>query len=58
VNADYDLPPPFNMCGYFDDAYSLAESGKMKTVDEVNRELLEFTRQFKELAWPQSLSNG
>jgi hypothetical protein len=56
VKADYDFPPPLTMCGYFDDAYSLAESGTMKTTEEVNQELLEFTCQFKDWAWPPSLT--
>jgi hypothetical protein len=56
VKADYDFHPPLTMCGYFDDAYSLAESGTMKTIEEVNQELLEFTCQFKDWTWPPSLT--
>lgn len=55
VKADCDFPPPLDMCGYFDDAYSLAESGTVNTVEEVSQELMEFTCQFQDWAWPPSL---
>jgi len=41
------LPESFSMCGYFDDAYSLATSGTFGTLGGVYRELLEFTAGFK-----------
>ncbi|MCG7373615.1 hypothetical protein MHL40_13175 [Pseudomonas luteola] len=37
----------FSMCGYFDDAYSLASSGTFGTEGDVHRELLEFTAEFE-----------
>ena len=41
------LPEAFSMCGYFDDAYSLASSGTSGTLGGVYRELLEFTAGFE-----------
>jgi hypothetical protein len=46
--SNYDLPAPLNLCGYFEDAYALAESGVVGTVDQIDRELLEFTAQFQD----------
>lgn len=40
------LPEPFSICGYFDDAYSLASSGTFGTEGDVYRELLEFIAEF------------
>ena len=46
-----DFPDTLSLCGYFDDAYSLAESGVVGTVDQINHELLEFTSQFQDYNW-------
>jgi hypothetical protein len=45
--STYDFPEILSPCGYFDDAYSLAESGVYGTVDQISRELLEFTSRFQ-----------
>lgn len=45
--SSYDFPEILSPCGYFDDAYSLAESGVYGTVDDISRELLEFTSRFQ-----------
>ena len=45
--SNYDFPENLNLCGHFEDAYSLAESGVFGTVDQINKELLEFTAQFQ-----------
>ena len=47
VLSSYDLPEILSPCGYFDDAYSLAESGINGSVDQINQELLEFCSQFQ-----------
>lgn len=49
--SNYDFPDALSLCGYFEDAYSLAESGIGGTVDQINRELLEFTAQFRDYNW-------
>ncbi|ELQ14740.1 hypothetical protein A988_01546 [Pseudomonas syringae BRIP39023] len=49
--SNYDFPDALSLCGYFEDAYSLAESGIVGTVDQINRELLEFTAQFQDCNW-------
>lgn len=43
----YDFPEILSPCGYFDDAYSLAENGVYGTTDQITRELLEFTSRFQ-----------
>lgn len=45
--SSHELPEILSPCGYFDDAYSLAESGVYGTTDQINRELLEFTSRFQ-----------
>jgi hypothetical protein len=44
--SNYDFPESLNFCGYFQDAYSLAESGIFGTVDQIDRELLKFMARF------------
>ncbi|MCD5997317.1 hypothetical protein KDX38_27550 [Pseudomonas sp. CDFA 602] len=46
--SNYDFPDALRLCGYFEDAYSLAESGTVGTVDQIYRELLEFTARFQD----------
>ncbi|WP_256575569.1 MULTISPECIES: hypothetical protein [unclassified Pseudomonas] len=46
--SNYDFPDALGLCGYFEDAYSLAEGGTVGTVDQINRELLEFTARFRD----------
>jgi hypothetical protein len=53
--SNYDFPDALSLCGYFEDAYSLAESGIVGTVDQINRELLEFTAQFQDCNWFESV---
>lgn len=53
--SNYDFPDALSPCGYFEDAYSLAESGIVGTVDQINRELLEFTAQFQDCSWFESV---
>lgn len=53
--SNCDFPDALSLCGYFDDAYSLAESGVIGTVDQINRELLEFTAQFQDCNWFESV---
>lgn len=38
--SNYDFPDNLNPCGYFDDAYALADSGAVGTVDQIDKELL------------------
>ncbi len=45
--SNYELPENLSPCGFFDDAYSLAESGVYGSTDQVYRELLEFSSQFQ-----------
>lgn len=45
--SNYDFPDDLNLCAYFEDAYSLAESGVVGTVDQIDKELLEFTARFQ-----------
>ena len=45
--SNYDFPDNLNLCGYFEDAYALAESGAVGTIDQIDRELLEFTAEFQ-----------
>ena len=47
VKSNYDFPDNLNLCGSFEDAYALAESGVFGTVDQIDKELLEFTAQFR-----------
>jgi len=53
--SNHNFPDALSLCGYFVDAYSLAESGIVGTVDQVNRELLEFTAQFQDCNWFESV---
>ncbi|MGY2173445.1 hypothetical protein [Pseudomonas gingeri] len=53
--SNYDFPDALSLCGYFEDAYSLAESGIVGTVDQINRELLEFTARFQDCNWFESV---
>lgn len=53
--SNYDFPDALSLCGYFEDAYSLAESEIVGTVDQINRELLEFTAQFQDCNWLESV---
>ncbi|MBC3492374.1 hypothetical protein [Pseudomonas taiwanensis] len=55
VRSNYDFADALGLCSYFDDAYSLAESGIVGTVDQLNRELLEFTAQFEDCNWFESV---
>ncbi|MBK5302201.1 MULTISPECIES: hypothetical protein [Gammaproteobacteria] len=52
IKANCNFPDALSPCGYFDDAYSLAESGTFGTIDQINRELLEFTAGFLSWIWP------
>ncbi|WP_443695446.1 hypothetical protein [Pseudomonas sp.] len=54
VHSNYDFPDYLRLCGYFEDAYSLAESGVAGTVDQINQELLEFTSHFQGCIWLES----
>ncbi|WDU64564.1 hypothetical protein LRS56_08890 [Pseudomonas poae] len=45
------LPGTLGACGYFDDAYGLADSGVYGQVADIDRELLEFTHSFVGLDW-------
>lgn len=54
VHSNYDFPDHLRLCGYFEDAYSLAENGVAGTVDQINQELLEFTAQFQGHIWLKS----
>lgn len=51
IKADCNFPDALSPCGYFDDAYSLAESGTFGTIDQINQELLEFTAGFLSWDW-------
>ncbi len=51
VRSGYDLPGTLQACGYFDDAYSLADSGVHGHAEAIDRELLEFTQHFAGLGW-------
>lgn len=55
IRSNHDFPDALSLCGYFEDAYSLAESGTVGTVDQINRELLEFTAQFQYCNWFESV---
>ena len=52
IKANCDFPNALSPFGYFDDAYSLAESGTYGTVHQINQELLEFTAGFQSWIWP------
>jgi len=39
------------LCGYFDDAYDLAQAGINATVEQIDQELLEFTEGFLSWDW-------
>lgn len=45
------LPGRLESCGYFDDAYGLADSGIHGSAESIDRELLEFTAGFANLDW-------
>jgi hypothetical protein len=47
LDATPDCTKVMTLCGYFEDAYSLAESGVLGTVDQIDKELLEFAAQFQ-----------
>lgn len=51
ARSGYDLPGTLQACGYFDDAYSLADSGVHGHAEVIDRELLEFTQHFAGLDW-------
>ncbi|WP_246226477.1 hypothetical protein [Pseudomonas atagonensis] len=52
AKANGDFPEALRPFGYFDDAYALAESETFGTVDQIHRELLEFTAGFVSWVWP------
>ncbi|WP_260962452.1 hypothetical protein [Pseudomonas citri] len=56
IKANCNFPDALSPFGYFDDAYSLAESGTYGTVDQINRELLEFTAGFQSWIWPAEVA--
>ncbi|NWE21125.1 hypothetical protein [Pseudomonas sp. P7548] len=45
------LPGALESCGYFDDAYGLADSGIHGSAESIDQELLEFTAGFASLDW-------
>lgn len=51
IKAHCNFPDALSLCGYFDDAYSLAESGTFGTIEQIDRELLEFTAGFLGWSW-------
>lgn len=51
ARSGYDLPGTLQACGYFDDAYSLADSGVHGHAEVIDRELFEFTQHFAGLDW-------
>lgn len=51
VRGSCYLPGALGSCGYFNDAYGLADSGVYGHADDIDRELLEFTQSFVGLDW-------
>jgi hypothetical protein len=46
VKCDYDVPGTLRDIGWFDDAFDLAAQGAFGSVEDVQQQLVEFTKQF------------